>query len=371
MGSVAKRNYFGVLDELDSMALSVHQNRCIQVRNGNVSCLRCATVCTSGCLSIVDGELVVDQQRCVGCGTCASVCPTAAIGVRVPSDAQLLDHCVRASRQGVLRIVCHSALEADGEEGTCEGVPVVCLGRLNESLLVSLAAEGIGEVELVCGTCEQCSYRPGRVAAETACTSAQNLLKAWDRAFAWSFVTRESSRRLPLFPPTPSSAAVCERGVFVTKPTPRRAHVTGDGTLPHFLPERHESIIDALADLGEPVAERVESRLWGTASIDRSRCRGCRLCSVFCPTGALWRITEADGTVGLVHYPADCVQCRCCEQVCRQGAIKVVGEVATDDLLSGRGNVLEVAIPLRDPQDPDLMRRAVQESCRAVVSEKR
>ena len=56
---------------VDSGAIRVHRERCAKVRNRNVDCLKCAAACTSGCLSLDDGELVIDASKCVGCGTCA------------------------------------------------------------------------------------------------------------------------------------------------------------------------------------------------------------------------------------------------------------------------------------------------------------
>ena len=74
---------------VDSGAIRVHRERCAKVRNRNVDCLKCAAACTSGCLSLDDGELVIDASKCVGCGTCATVCPTCALESLNPSDAEL------------------------------------------------------------------------------------------------------------------------------------------------------------------------------------------------------------------------------------------------------------------------------------------
>ena len=72
---------------VDSGAIRVHRERCAKVRNRNVDCLKCAAACTSGCISLEDGELVIDASKCVGCGTCATVCPTCALESLYPSDA--------------------------------------------------------------------------------------------------------------------------------------------------------------------------------------------------------------------------------------------------------------------------------------------
>ncbi|MFQ9179528.1 MAG: 4Fe-4S binding protein [Eggerthella lenta] len=48
-----------------------------------------------GCIALVDGELRVDASKCVGCGTCATVCPTSALEAQL-SDAQLAQACLSA-----------------------------------------------------------------------------------------------------------------------------------------------------------------------------------------------------------------------------------------------------------------------------------
>ena len=112
-------------------------------------------------------------------------------------------------------------------------------------------------------------------------------------------------------------------------------HVMRDGTLPHFVPDRRERLLDALAALGEPAASSVECRLAGAVVIDATRCDSCRMCATFCPTGAIRKFDDADGAIGVEHAPSDCVKCRSCQDVCRNDAITVIDTVPTRWLLGG------------------------------------
>ncbi len=112
-------------------------------------------------------------------------------------------------------------------------------------------------------------------------------------------------------------------------------HVMKDGTLPHFIPDRRERLLDALAQLGEPQEKSLACRLWGAVVIDGTKCVSCRMCATFCPTGAIAKFDEADGTIGVNHTPGDCVKCGSCRDICPADAITLLDEVRTDWLTSG------------------------------------
>ena len=105
-----------LLSGIESDAIAVHEERCISVRNRNADCLRCVEACTSGALSLRGNELVVEPERCIGCGTCATACPTCAIELRNPTDEELTAQLKRSivATKGHPVIVCETALAAAG-----------------------------------------------------------------------------------------------------------------------------------------------------------------------------------------------------------------------------------------------------------------
>jgi dissimilatory sulfite reductase (desulfoviridin) alpha/beta subunit len=42
-------------------------------------CNRCVKACKEKCLSIIEGQLQLNKDKCLGCGDCWRVCPTGAI----------------------------------------------------------------------------------------------------------------------------------------------------------------------------------------------------------------------------------------------------------------------------------------------------
>ena len=94
-------------------------------------------------------------------------------------------------------------------------------------------------------------------------------------------------------------------------------------------------LLDNLAQLGQPVLPSVATRLWGCVVIDGRACSSCRMCATFCPTGAIRKFDNDDGTLGVYHYPGECVKCGSCRDVCPENAIELLDEVRPAYLLEG------------------------------------
>ena len=401
------------LQALQSDHVHVCQERCLLVRNRNAECLRCAQACTSGCISYNEQTkmLDIDQARCVGCGTCATACPTCALEARDPNDTELLaclQGALKASASKRVAIVCEKAGIAHNE---CT-VRLTCLGRIDESALIQLAAWGAREVTLTCGACNACEHKPGRTVVEEVCESANTLLGLWDgtmyvelkevgpaaeptglpaqetradrtathgkiaqvdqqiqTACADRTATQSAIEQVNQLIQSAGAGKVAEHDTAtrdgdrpnlsaeasddkaaatdqVDRPL-KRLKVMADGTLPHFVPDRRERLLDALADLGEgPTNSQTmaRTRLWGHVVIDTDKCTSCRMCATFCPTGAIVKFDAPDGTFGIDHYAADCVKCLCCQTICRSQAIVVEDTVPA--------NVLVNAVPERHVMHP-------------------
>ena len=401
------------LQALQSDHVHVCQERCLLVRNRNAECLRCAQACTSGCISYNEQTkmLYIDHARCVGCGTCATACPTCALEARDPNDTELLaclQGALNASASKRVAIVCEKAGIAQNE---CT-VRLTCLGRIDESALLQLAAWGAREVTLTCGACNACEHKPGRTVVEEVCESANTLLGLWDgtmhvelkevgpaaeptglpaqetradrtathgkiaqvdqqiqTACADRTATQSAIEQVNQLIQSADAGKVAEHDTAtrdggrpnlyaeasddkaaatdqVDRPL-KRLKVMADGTLPHFVPDRRERLLDALADLGEgPMDSQAmaRTRLWGHVVIDTDKCTSCRMCATFCPTGAIVKFDAPDGTFGIDHYAADCVKCLCCQTICRSQAIVVEDTVPA--------NVLVNAVPERHVMHP-------------------
>lgn len=336
----------GRLERLEGYGLAVHPERCVRVRNRHASCVRCAEACTSGALSLRDGALTVNEALCVGCGTCATVCPTCAIEARHPVDGELLAAAHRALRAGREAVfACHRAFEqAPAACAAAGAIELACLSRMEESLAMRLFADGAQRIRLLHGACEGCPRENGFASVKLVRDTVDSLLETWGLNCEYD-VQQVGSEVKVAAADAAAPQHVATGGIRAASAFRKPAHVQADGTLPHFVPLRRHALLDALADLGNPVRPDLDTRLWGHVSIDMSACRSCKMCAVFCPTGALQKYVGEDGHGGVEHYPAECVHCGLCQDICPVQAITSSTAVPTSMLADGKTE----RYPMPDP----------------------
>lgn len=422
-----------LLSSIESDKIAVHDERCVVMRNRNVECLRCVRACTSGALELTDGELSVHPEKCIGCGTCAAACPTSAIEVRTPTDAELtsaLKHSIVATK-GHPVIACEKAVRAARKQhedaARLQGwrgalglkakdapaldeamlVEVPCLGRVDESLIAAMGAYRSLDGTLVCARCEGCEHEPGGLQVMDVIESAEALMSAFGSSFSVEFTDEMPSRltttesalaaraeraaekaataqaaqegadspatEAPADPgrraflasakeaSTSLAAEAMADGLGLTDDapapepvSPRYRKVNAQGTLSRFVPTRRTLLYNYLNRLGEPATDAVKNRVIGRVLIDTDVCSSCRMCAVFCPTGALDRAEDGDFW-GLVHRPSACVQCRSCESLCPKGAITVDDTVPMDQFMGREAVLFSMEKPTWQANKPDSM----------------
>lgn len=373
-----------LIAKVNSPMLSVHTERCLLVRNRNAECLKCAAVCTSGAITLAEEGIRIEPALCIGCGTCASACPTCCLETNNPSDDELFSTACRLLRQnhGRLIIACSSTLALSKEthlsekpagawmtENGEEALAVTCLGRIDESFLVEAVACGAREILLISDACVNCAQHTGGELFSSICRNAENLMNAFGATPPFKRIIAKNKKLQPMQnEPCPTTNRAPEKrhdsATATTEKTDdasgirhqnhsaltrggKRAdgkfvHVQSDGTLPHFLPQRRLRLFNSLKELGSPVTKTVSTRLWGQVSLNADLCRSCRMCTVFCPTGALSRFDTAEGAFGIDHRSTLCMQCNLCESICPEKAIRVSDVVSLEAFATGRKKRIEL-----------------------------
>lgn len=365
-----------MMNALETKAIITAPTRCVAVRNRHSSCRKCADVCLADCITIDKNELEIDAGACVACGACVAVCPTQALISVDPMEEELAAAVADTTRatDGVTVIACaRKAARQTGDPDKYSVVP--CLARMDEMLLVELAARGIRDIHLVDGTCRTCKYRAVVPAIDDTVASARELLAT---VGSDAVITRSDD-----FPPGAKVADLhkavgAARREFFTSTGHYAKDVAksaaekvvndklrqlklqkeeqslreklgvkaGAGKMPTIEASRNLAILDAMTRIGEPVEPEMFTRIFGDIQIDPEVCNGCNMCVMFCPTDALRKSLDKhpDETRAYVEFSmADCTQCNLCADACLKKCIEIIPVVGTEELFDFEPRLVEIS----------------------------
>ncbi|WP_435301565.1 4Fe-4S dicluster domain-containing protein [Aeromonas salmonicida] len=285
---------------------------CAFTARGVPGCSRCLDVCPTDALKPVNGRIQIDPHLCQGFGSCASACPTGAIGYHQP-DAN-------TSGDYLFRLLKHYR-ETGGE------APQLLIAGENEREWL--------EVEL---TRLPANWLPVWVEE-----SASLGIESWFAALAYG----ASAVRIALGDDAPESVrALVERELASAAVLLAGAGLAAD-RIALFNPdvEQDKPIFGqpALALLDKPLkGDKRENlfaafdALWqanqgsremlavphgapyGSVELKEADCTLCMGCVAVCPTRALHPVGH---TPGLNFIEQNCIQCGMCEKACPEQAI--------------------------------------------------
>ena len=365
-----------MVDALETKAVITAPTRCVAVRNRHSTCRKCADVCMADAIEIEKNELAIDAGACVACGACIAVCPTSALISVDPMEEELAAAvaAATAAAEGVTVIAC--ARKAARQTGDPDKYAVVpCLARMDERLLVELAARGIQDIQLVDGTCRTCKYRAAAPCIDDTVESARTLLEAVGSATA---ITRSDDFPEAVKVADLHKAVGAARREFFTSAGHYAKDVAktaaekmvneklkqlklqkeeqslreklgvknGAGKMPTIEAERNMEILDAMSRIGEPEVPEMFTRIFGDIEIDVEKCNGCGMCVMFCPTDALCKSLDVhpDKTRGYVEFSmADCTQCNLCADACLKKCIEIIPVVPMAELFDFEPRLVEIS----------------------------
>lgn len=271
-----------------------------ECRSGCVGVGSCIEACKQGALKLEDGKIVVDREKCNGCGDCAAegVCPQGLIRM-IPADATNFIPCSSTEEdEDVVRKTCGYGCIACGE---CERVcPQGAVSIVDNHAVIDYEK---------CVGCSACTVRcKKKIIKDTL----HDLTKIKDKV---AFVRCNGGSR--------ASAKFKELGIQncydAAKLDAKELHLCTTGCC-------GQGSCTAVCRYG------AISVVNGTAVVDPEKCVGCRDCTYACPknliTMVAYKGTKLVPCSSIDDYEdkasvcdSGCIGCRDCYNNCPNGAI--------------------------------------------------
>jgi ferredoxin len=296
---------------------------CAHGRSEITGCTRCMDVCSTRAISseLAENRVKVEPHLCMGCGGCATVCPSGAmtyayprvsdLGARIKTVLQvfreaggegacLLFHNTTDGRELIARL----ARRGKGLPAHVIPLEVFHIASLGLDLMLGSVALGAAQFMVLSSGLEPAEYR-----------GALEQQMGWAQEIMAGLGLGDGRFRLI----EAGNPAALEQAVWAgEKPralTPATFNLSNvkrttlDFAFEHLLrqaPARKEQV--ALS-AGAP---------YGAVEVDRQKCTLCLACVGACPEGAL---IDAKDKPQLKFIERNCVQCGLCEKTCPEDAI--------------------------------------------------
>jgi ferredoxin len=298
------------------------ENLCAHSRSEVVGCTACIDICSTRAIEPDGDRVKVDPHLCMGCGACATVCPSGAMGYQFPRVAergaqvrQLLaayrdaggsDACI-VFHDGAARELLAVAAAA-GRGLPARAIPIESwhVASVGLDLMLPAIAYGASQVAVLAGSAD----REYLAALREQMEFGEAILAGLGRdGLHFALIEAHDAESLA------SAFAALD-------PAPPAAAPAA------FLPSNDkrtsiEFAVEHLAKLAPaPVAEIAlpEGAPYGEVRVDRDKCTMCMACVGACPESAL--MDGVDQPL-LKFVERNCVQCGLCEATCPEAAISL------------------------------------------------
>ncbi len=307
------------------------ESLCAHSRSKKSGCTKCIDICSTQAISSDGDNVVVDPHLCMGCGACATVCPSGAMNYQYPRVADRgaqLRAVLGAYREQKLDaqpapvVVFHNetdggkALDTVGLPENALAIPAWHVASIGLDVMLGAIAYGAGGVLIVA----EGSEAPDYVAALRAeMQTGETLLHALGFVGEHFAVCSADDVAARL-------AAIATTAKTVK---PATFHLSNDkrATL--------EFAIEHLAKFAPAVPEVIPlspKAMWGAVVVNKDKCTMCLACAGACPESALMDGGADAALPQLKFLERNCVQCGLCEATCPESAISLTPRLLMTDV---------------------------------------
>jgi ferredoxin len=303
---------------------------CAHSRSEQPGCNLCLDVCSTAAIRGDGDHVQVEPHLCMGCGGCATVCPSGALSYAYPSVPDLGERVrtmLAAYRKGGGRDPCLLFHDGKGRE------QILRLGRRGRGLPARVIPVEIHHIASagIDAWLGALAYGASEIAVLVTGSEAPEYVEALSRQMGFADAIAQAlgyqGRHLHLLQ-APDAAAL-ETAVWALAPAlavraPAVFHWTADKRATLVLAIEH---LLAHAPTPQSTIALGAGAPFGTIAVDRDACTMCLACVGACPEGALLDHPQGDKPE-LRFIESKCVQCGLCAATCPEDAIALEPRLA-------------------------------------------
>ena len=305
--------------------IAYKQKICAHSRNEIVACTQCVDVCSTGAISSdrENARVVVDPHVCMGCGACATVCPSGAMSYAYPHVADMgmrIRTVLKVYREAGGERPCllfHSATDGKALIGQVarhgRGLPARIIPF--ETMHVASIGLDVMLASIALGASQFAVLMTGAEAPEYVAALGAQFKLAQDVLSGLGYgeghfhlIAADESPAL-LDEAVWSLPDVVGPAKLATFNLSNDKRTTLDFALDHLFRHAPQPADPVALGRGAP---------FGTITVDAQRCTLCMACVGACPESALLDSRESPE---LKFIERNCVQCGLCAATCPEEAI--------------------------------------------------
>ncbi|SHJ71593.1 4Fe-4S dicluster domain-containing protein [Anaerobranca californiensis DSM 14826] len=274
---------------------------CISFRNNKNKCNRCLEVCPNSCIEIDNNGIELDEDLCLGCGICTTVCPSQSLYSKGEKEEQLLSRV-----EELPKIVLGCEEKNDGN------LKVPCLNGLHRELLTAIfILLKDKEIYFNVSGCENCQVQKDYKIFKENLEAAQKFLSNFNLKSNINLITNTKD--------VPQQVLELSRRDFMVM----LKEQTKEKTLEVLkkknnskTPYHRKIFLEELKGLKVEniVLDKENSLLQGWNVTEN--CDGCGFCQAICPNKA-WKLEKNKLSFNI----SQCTNCRLCVELCPQKSI--------------------------------------------------
>lgn len=306
---------------------------CAHGRSGISGCTQCVEVCSTGAIRSVlkENRVEVEPHLCMGCGGCATVCPSGAMTYAWPRVAdmgarlkamlkayaaaggkhpRLLFHNGGDARELIAKLARGGA----GLPANLIPVEVLHVAAVGLDLMLGAVALGAAQAVILAAGSEAEEYT---AALSRQIALGEDILAGFGHA----------PGRLQLL--VAEDAKALASGIAAL---PAQQSLAAAGfNLSNDKRATLDFVFDHLRALAKPAPEAIPLKAgapFGAVAVDKAKCTLCLACVGACPEGALLDSKESPA---LRFIERNCVQCGLCVRTCPEDAITLSPRLLLSD----------------------------------------